>query len=64
MSSSHRMAEHRERRKREGMSTATIWLTKDDNEDLSRFMARNGIASKQEAIQAALRETFKKELAN
>jgi len=46
------------------MSTATIWLTKDDNEDLSRFMARNGIASKQEAIQAALRETFKKELAN
>ncbi|TDW20372.1 hypothetical protein EV128_1252 [Rhizobium azibense] len=64
MSSAQRMAEHRERRKREGMSMATIWLTKEDTEKLGRFMAERKIESKQEAIQAALRTTFEKETAN
>ncbi|WP_276122593.1 hypothetical protein [Pararhizobium qamdonense] len=55
------MAEHRERRKREGMSMATIWLTREDNEGLSRFMAEHQIESKQDAIAKALRTTFEKE---
>ena len=64
MSSAHRMAEHRERRKREGMSMATIWLTKEDTEKLGKFMAEHKIQSKQEAIAAALRTTFERETAN
>lgn len=59
MSSSERMAKSRERRKREGMSEATIWLTKDDSENLSRFMQACNIQSKQDAISAALRKAFK-----
>jgi hypothetical protein len=41
------------------MSEATIWLTKDDSENLSRFMQACNIQSKQDAISAALRKAFK-----
>lgn len=62
MSSAERMAETRKRRKEQGLSQATVWLTKDDDEALRQFMAARRIESKQEAFSAALRSGLEKEM--